>query len=140
MANRSPRKAFHLVLLGASLLLSRTALSAPQLQILLPLQRIAYQTNEQIDLSIVRSSDQALPAGDLTLTLVGRGRQQGSLSSSRCREAGSRGRTPRRTDHLHLDGRLLAAGAYTHRSGGGGLARRRRQSRSTATSAAATSS
>lgn len=35
------------------------------LQILLPLARKAYQTNEVIDLAVVRSGAAALPAGDL---------------------------------------------------------------------------
>jgi len=42
------------------------AFAAPQAQLLLPLGRTVYQTNELIDLSVVRSDTAALPAGMLT--------------------------------------------------------------------------
>jgi hypothetical protein len=41
------------------------------LEILLPLARTAYQTNETIDLAVVRQSPQALAPGDLTLLVTG---------------------------------------------------------------------
>jgi hypothetical protein len=43
--------------------------AATDVKILLPLDRGAYQTNEWIDISVVRSDAAALPAGLLTLTL-----------------------------------------------------------------------
>ena len=58
-----------LALLAAA---ARSTAAEPQtskpLVILQPLARTAYQTNEWIDLSVVRQSPQALPAGDLVLT------------------------------------------------------------------------
>src|SRR5271156_862121 len=84
---------------------------ATQLQILKPLERVAYQTNELIDLSIFRSSEQPLPASDLLLTLSG---DDGSkLAFTFPLPAVSvEGKYARRTDHLHLDGRLLRPGSY----------------------------
>jgi len=48
-----------------------TAAPAGPVRILLPLARTVYQTNETIDVSVVRSSSQALAKGDLVLTLTG---------------------------------------------------------------------
>ena len=45
--------------------------AAAELNLSLPLGRTAYQTNEHIDLSVVRANAQALPAGTLTLALTG---------------------------------------------------------------------
>ena len=57
------------ITLGAFVLTARP-LAAATLKLSLPLGRTAYQTNEQIDLCVVRSDAQALPAADLTLTLA----------------------------------------------------------------------
>jgi len=46
--------------------------AAARLDIMLPLKRTVYQTNERIDLALVRSSTNApLPAADLSLTVTG---------------------------------------------------------------------
>ena len=44
---------------------------ATEVSIILPLHRVAYQTNEWIDVSVARSDAAALPAGNLTLTVTG---------------------------------------------------------------------
>ncbi|HEY8667638.1 MAG TPA: hypothetical protein VIL86_13300 [Tepidisphaeraceae bacterium] len=60
--------------IGCFLAAAAFGASAPgaELKLLLPLNGTAYQTNEAIDLSIIRSDKAALAAGDLTLTLSGR--------------------------------------------------------------------
>jgi hypothetical protein len=94
-----------------ALLLPATAGTAADLQILLPLQRTAYQTNEQIDLSVVRQSAQALPAGDLVLNV---GDDAGSKASFTFAVGAvpARDGQARRTEHLHLNGWLLRPGHY----------------------------
>jgi hypothetical protein len=47
------------------------SLPAAEVKLLLPLGRTAYQTNEWIDVSVVRSGDEALKKSDLKLTLTG---------------------------------------------------------------------
>ena len=89
--------------------------AAAKIAVLLPLNRVAYQTNEQIDLAVVRSDAQALLAGNLLLTVNG--------------EDGSRltftfpvnavpllGNEARATEHLHLNGWLLRPGNYIVRA------------------------
>ena len=80
---------------------------AADLKILLPLQRKVYQTNERIDLSVVRSAKEALPAGDLQLNLEG---QDGSRLSFRFPV--KKADTGRAVEHLHLNGWLLRPGKY----------------------------
>ena len=46
--------------------------AAAEIKLFLPLGRTAYQTNERIDVSVIRSADVPLSAGDLTLTARGR--------------------------------------------------------------------
>jgi hypothetical protein len=89
-----------------------TATHAVQVQILLPLGRVAYQTNEQIDLSVVRSNAQALAADTLTMTVSGddTGKMVFSFPVNAVPLAGTEART---TDHLHLNGWLLRPGNYT---------------------------
>jgi hypothetical protein len=88
------------------------ALPAAELQILLPLGRTAYQTNEWIDVSVVRSSPAALPAGSLVLGVLG---EDGSKLSFTFAAAAVpvEGKDARATEHLHLDGWLLRPGRYT---------------------------
>src|SRR5580658_6111795 len=50
--------------------LSTGALAA-NVAIILPLHRVAYQSNEWIDVSVVRADAAALPASDLVLTVTG---------------------------------------------------------------------
>ena len=85
---------------------------AASLRLVLPLGRVAYQTNERIDVAVVRSDPQALAAGALTLTLTG---ADGSVVHCvfPVRAAAAQGGEARATEHLHLDGRLLRPGAYT---------------------------
>ncbi len=75
------------------------------LTILLPLGRAAYQTNEAIELAIVRSGP-ALPAGTLALNLVA---EDGGRLSFAFPVAKGEGKV---TEHLRLDGRLLRPGRY----------------------------
>ena len=84
---------------------------AAPLKILFPLGRAAYQTNERIDLAIVRAAPQALAAGSLSLALTGDG--GGKLAFTFPAPASPlAGQEARRTEHLVLDGRLLAPGHY----------------------------
>lgn len=88
------------------------ALAAPRLEILLPLGRIAYQTNELIDVSVIRSDTQALPAAPLTLMLTGDdgGKAVFTFSLAAVPLVGNDARA---TEHYHLNGWLLRPGAYT---------------------------
>ena len=99
-----------IVLMGA--LASGQPLLAAQLRLLLPLNRTAYQTNEQIDLSVVRSAPEALPAADLTVTLTGDdgSRMVFTFPVAAVAVAGDEART---TEHLHLNGWLLRPGRYS---------------------------
>lgn len=67
--HRSHRSAAWVVLAAA--LCVRPLSAGAEVKIVLPLGRVAYQTNERIDISVVRSSSEVLTAGDLTLTLTG---------------------------------------------------------------------
>ncbi len=79
---------------------------AVPLKIVLPLGRAAYQTNETIDLAVVRAGN-SLAKGELTLVVRG---GDGSVARFELEVgAGEAGRT----EHLHLDGRLLRPGRYT---------------------------
>lgn len=95
-------------LLFISIILTTGLLArAADLQLLLPLGRTAYQTNEGIDLAVVRSNNAALPADTLTLALT-------STDGSVCTfafpvAAVAEGRT---TDHLRVNGWLLRPGTY----------------------------
>ncbi|HUT35365.1 MAG TPA: hypothetical protein VNE39_17895 [Planctomycetota bacterium] len=82
-----------------------------KLQIALPLGRTAYQTNETIDLAVVRSSAEALAAGNLVLNVSG---ADGSKLSFTFPVAAApvAGKDARTTEHLHLNGWLLRPGKY----------------------------
>ncbi len=86
--------------------------AAAELKLSLPLGRKAYQTNEQIDLAVVRADTRALAAGTLTLTLAG---TDGSALSFDFPVAAVpvTGNDARATEHLHLNGWLLRPGHYT---------------------------
>ncbi|MHB1038464.1 MAG: hypothetical protein ACYC35_29205 [Pirellulales bacterium] len=86
------------------------SLAAP-LEIQLPLGRSAYQTNESIDLAVVRTATEALPATELVLTLAGEDGSRLKFAFPTPAVALENG-AARRTDHLHLDGRLLRPGRY----------------------------
>ncbi len=86
---------------------------AVQLQLLLPLGRVAYQTNEQIDLAVVRGDEhQALPAGELTLTVTGDNASKLSFTFP-LRPESLTGARACATEHYHLNGWLLRPGKYT---------------------------
>ena len=61
-----PIRSGRLLALMAVLLALTGPAAAAEIKILLPLGRTAYQTNEWIDVSVVRSSATALPAAPLT--------------------------------------------------------------------------
>ena len=82
------------------------------LKILWPQGRDAFQTNEVIDVSVVRSAAERLNAGDLVLTLAGADASRlGFVFPVAAAEPA--GGTARRTEHLHLNGWLLRPGKYT---------------------------
>jgi hypothetical protein len=82
-------------------------LHAAELKIFLPLQRKAYQTNERIDVAVVRSAKEAILAGDLQLNVEG---QDGSRLSFRFPVTNAP--SGRSVEHLHLSGWLLRPGTY----------------------------
>ncbi len=98
--------------LGWTVAIALTLAAAPgataDVQVHLPLQRTAYQTNEWIDVSVVRSGKSALAAGALKLRLVPLSFQGGEVSAAFAVEAG----TARRVEHLHVNGWLLRPGTY----------------------------
>jgi hypothetical protein len=80
---------------------------AAKADVLLPLGRSVYQTNEWIDISVVRSDTQPLKAGELILTLAS---ADGSkLSYTFPVKAADK----QATEHLHVNGALLRPGKYT---------------------------
>ena len=83
-----------------------------KLQILQPLGRTAYQTNEAIDLAVVRSSPEALAAGNLVLNVAGADGSKMSFTLP-VRAVAVQGKKARTTEHLHLTGWLLRPGKYT---------------------------
>jgi hypothetical protein len=108
----------------SALLCGSPALAQPAIKILLPLGqtppqgnepvkvRSAFQTNERIELTVLRSHTIALPAGDLALTLRG---EDGSRLSftfpvARVEVAGGEARA---AEHLYLNGWLLRPAKYT---------------------------
>jgi hypothetical protein len=85
--------------------------SAANVALVLPLHRTAYQTNEWIDLSVVRSDAAALPAGHLTLTLTGTDASK-MVFTFPAKAAELQKADARATEHLHVNGRLLRPGKY----------------------------
>src|SRR5262249_42692233 len=92
-----------------------------QLKILLPLGHVAYQTNEQIDLSVVRRSPNGLKKGTLDLTLTG---ADGTKLDFPFPVKASAGKPALATETLHLNGYLLRPGKYTVRVAADGAAAR----------------
>ncbi len=85
---------------------------AADVQILWPLQRKVYQTNERLDLTVVRSDPQGLAAGDLVLKV--RGEDGSALSFTfPVKKADAKAGAARSVEHLHLNGWLLRPGKYT---------------------------
>lgn len=107
----TPRPATVCTTLAALLLFSLGAAAAPALKLLLPQGRTAFQTNERIDLSVLRTDTAALPAADLTLVVTGAGSRL--TFTFPLKAAALAGDAARATDHLHLNGWLLRPGTYT---------------------------
>src|SRR5262245_53722615 len=85
--------------------------AAADLRIVLPRQRTAYQTNERIDLDVIRSDGKDLAAGDLVLKV--RGADGSELSFTFPVKAVRAGAgQPRSVEHLHVSGWLLRPGKY----------------------------
>ena len=82
-----------------------------EVKILLPLDRKAYQTNEQIDVSVIRSAPDALAAGSLVLTLMGDDGSKLAFTFPLPAVAKA-ANDARATENLHLNGRLLRPGHY----------------------------
>lgn len=95
-----------LALLSAALAGAATAGEESQMAIQLPLGRVAYQTNEAIELAVIRSGP-TLPAGTLWLNVAGEDGSKMAFSFPVSRGEG------RSTEHLRLNGRLLRPGRYT---------------------------
>jgi len=125
-----PHRRLTAVILGSLASLIVSSSFAAELKVLLPLGRTAYQNNEWIDVSVVRSSPQPLAKGDLVLTLTG---EDGSKVTAKFLvDAGepSSGVTGPvaaappamaiATERLHVNGRLLRPGHYTIEVAGDG--------------------
>jgi hypothetical protein len=92
-----------------------------KIDLLLPQSRTAFQTNEWIDVSVVRNGTEALPKSDLTLTLTG---ADGSkiTSTFAVPAVAVQGNAARATEHYHLNGWLLRPGKYTVEASADGAA------------------
>lgn len=88
-----------------------STLIAAELKVLFPQARDAFQTNEVIDVSVVRTSSQALSAGDLQLKLAGADGSRLDFTFP-VNAAEVQNGSARRTEHLHLNGWLLRPGSY----------------------------
>jgi len=100
-----------LLLAGLALLVC-APLWAAKVELLLPLGRTAYQTDELIDLSVVRSDAQALPASPLTILLTGADGSKLTFTFDAAAVAAA-GNGALTTEHYHLNGWLLRPGKYT---------------------------
>lgn len=108
----SLRRNIRPIMLGLALCsLANASVQAADVKILLPLNRTAYQTNEWIDITVVRSAPQALAAARLTLTLSG---ADGSsvVTTFAVPAVNVPGKEARATEHLHVNGWLLRPGKY----------------------------
>jgi len=82
------------------------AVASADLKLHFPQNRSAFQTNELIDVSVVRSGEGDLPAGNLTLVLSN---DKSTMTFVFALKAGNGSAT----DHLHLNGWLITPGKYT---------------------------
>lgn len=87
------------------------ARAAAELKVLLPLGRTACQTNERIELAVVRRAAEALAAGDLALALAGEDGSRLTFTFP-VGPVAVAGQEARQTEHVYLDGRLLRPGRY----------------------------
>jgi hypothetical protein len=88
-----------------------SAVPAAEVKIVLPQNRTAFQTNEWIDVSVVRRGMGPLTAGPLVLTLMGA--DGSSIGATFAAPAvGVQGNEARATEHLHMNGWLMRPGKY----------------------------
>jgi hypothetical protein len=99
-----------LALIAVSLTVRAAEISYPKL--ILPLGRSAYQTNEMIDVSVVRRDPAAIPAGELVLTITGLDDGSKATIVFPAKAIAVEGSDARATEHLHINGRLLRPGRY----------------------------
>lgn len=95
----------------AMLVVETSSALAAEVRVALPLGRTAYQTNEAVELAVIRSSDQPLAGGDLVLTLTG---GDGSALGFRFPAAAAsvvEGKALA-TEHLRVAGQSLRPGGY----------------------------
>jgi hypothetical protein len=85
--------------------------SAAELKILLPQGRTAFQTNERMEISIVRIDKDPLAAGDLVLKLQGEGASRLSFTFPVKKAPADKGEA-RSAEHVYLNGWLLRPGKY----------------------------
>jgi len=99
------------LMLVASLLGIAAAPAWAKVELRLPLVRSAYQTNEDIHLAVIRSAAQAIPAGDLVVTLTGddASKLAFTMAAPAVPLAGAEART---TEHVYVNARLLRPGHY----------------------------
>src|SRR5437899_1995956 len=90
----------HCLLLACLFAALTASAASAAVKVLLPQQRTAFQTNEWIDLAVVRTGADAKP---LKLTLAGA--DGGSVTATFT--------ASHKTTHLHLNGWLLRPGKYT---------------------------
>jgi hypothetical protein len=98
--------------MALGVLVAGTAFRSPaevKLELRLPLGRVAYQANESIDITVLRSSTDALPATDLRLALGGADGSNLAFSWPLPAEAPAAAAVP---VHLRLNARLLRPGSY----------------------------
>ena len=99
-------------LLFAAAMLAAAQAQAAELKIIAPFGRAAHQTNEQIELAVVRSDTKPLAEGRLTLTLTGADGSRAACVFA-VKGAALRGNEARATEHLRMNGWLLRPGRYT---------------------------
>jgi len=94
------------LLVFAMVVLPAATVAAVELKLAFPQGRATFQTNELIDVSVVRSGEGDLPAGNVTLVLSN---DTSAMTFVFALQAG-RGSA---TDHLRLNGWLIKPGQYT---------------------------
>ena len=109
---RSLRSLLPGILLALAFLAAQPGWAQVKLQILLPLGRVAYQTNERIDVSVLRTSTAAMPAAELGFTVTGEDASKLAFTFP-LTAVPVVGADARATEHLHLNGALLRPGKYT---------------------------
>lgn len=94
-----------------TLMAASITMVAAELKVDLPLKRAVYQTNEQIELAVVRSDAQPLAAGTLVLSAQGADGSALSFNFPVAAVAVANGKA-QSVEHLKLSGWLLRPGAY----------------------------